>query len=113
MPARLTVEQVERLALVPRVDRIRARIVRVPWLAPGSSAMTLGRWILVRPGYESDEALLAHELVHVRQWRELGGLPFLREYLGAYWRERRRGRGHREAYLAIPFEVEARRLAGR
>jgi hypothetical protein len=113
VPARLTVEQIERLALVPLVDRTRARIVRVPWLAPGTSAMTLGRLILVRTGHESDEALLAHELVHVRQWRELGGLPFLREYLGTYWRGRRRGLGHRDAYLAIPFEVEARRLAGR
>lgn len=113
MPARLTVEQVERLSLVPLVDRTRARVVRVPWLAPGTSAMTLGRWILVRRGREQDEALLAHELVHLRQWRELGGFAFLREYLGAYWRGRRRGLRHRDAYLAIPFEAEARRLAGR
>lgn len=113
MPAPLTAEQVERLSLVPRVDRVRARLIRVPWLAPGASAMTLGRWILIRRGREHDEALLAHELVHVRQWRELGGYPFLREYFGSYLRGRRSGFNHREAYLAIPFEQEARRLAGR
>ncbi|MGH8998990.1 MAG: hypothetical protein ACRDY7_06315, partial [Acidimicrobiia bacterium] len=34
--------------------------------------MTLGRFVLVRRDHLGDEPLLAHELVHVRQWRDLG-----------------------------------------
>jgi hypothetical protein len=99
--------------LVPRADVARARIVDVPWLTPGVAAMTLGPVILLRRGHGHDEALLAHELVHVRQWRELGAARFLGRYLVAYARGRAAGLGHQRAYEAIPLEVEARRLAGR
>ena len=88
-------------------------MVIVPVLTPGVAGMTLGRWILIRRGHDHDRGLLAHELVHVRQWRELGPLRFLWRYLGAYVRGRLRGLGHREAYAAIPFEREARALAPR
>ena len=99
--------------LVPPADVARARIVDVPRLTPGVAAMTLGRLILLRRGHGDDEALLAHELVHVRQWRELGAARFLVRYLGAYLRGRAAGLGHQQAYEAIPLEVEARQLAGR
>jgi hypothetical protein len=55
--------------------------------------------------------LLVHELVHVRQWADFGVFGFLRRYLADYLRGRFKGLGHREAYLAIGFEQEARRLA--
>ena len=99
--------------LVPPVDVARARIVEVPWLTPGVAAMTLGRVILLRRDHAGDTALLAHELVHVRQWRELGATRFLWRYLGAYVRGRVAGLGHQAAYEAIPLEVEARTLADR
>jgi hypothetical protein len=99
--------------LVPPADVARARIVDVPWLTPGVAAMTFGRLILLRRNHRDDDALLAHELVHVRQWRELGPARFLWRYLGAYARGRASGLGHQQAYEAIPLEVEARRLAGR
>lgn len=100
-------------ALVPRADVARARIVDVPCLTPGVAAMTLGRLILLRRDHAADEALLAHELVHVRQWRELGAVRFLWRYLGAYARGRAAGLSHQRAYEAIPLEAEARQLAGR
>jgi hypothetical protein len=99
--------------LVPAADVARARIIDVPWLTPGVAAMTLGRVILLRRDHRVDEALLAHELVHVRQWRELGVTRFLWRYLSAYSRGRAAGLGHQRAYEAIPLEVEARELAGR
>lgn len=99
--------------LVPPADVARARIVDVPCLTPGVAAMTLGRLILLRRDHAGDEPLLAHELVHVRQWRELGAARFLWRYLGAYVRGRLAGLGHTGAYRAIPLEVEARELAGR
>ena len=61
----------------------------------------------VRRRNAGDERLLRHELVHVRQWRELGTTRFLVRYLGAYLRWRLRGYGHWAAYRRIPLEVEA------
>jgi hypothetical protein len=87
--------------------------VTIPVLTPGIAGMTLGRWILLRRGHEHDPNLIAHELVHVRQWRELGAVRFLARYLGAYGRGRWRGLGHQAAYEAIPLEAEARLVSGR
>jgi hypothetical protein len=73
----------------------------------GSSGITLGSVVIVREGLADNRYLLRHELVHVRQWRRHGVAGFLVRYLGWYavWRLRRKG--HRGAYLRIPFEVEA------
>lgn len=77
-------------------------------------AITLGRTIHLREGIDAESAstaLLAHELCHVRQWRELGSARFLARYLGAYLRNRLRGMGRAEAYRRIPLEEEAVRFA--
>ncbi|MHB8671928.1 MAG: hypothetical protein ACYDAD_15430 [Acidimicrobiales bacterium] len=74
---------------------------------PGADAITIGSLVCVRRAAASDPVLLAHEAVHVRQWRELGPVRFLVSYLGAYLRWRARGCGHAEAYRRIPLEVEA------
>jgi Domain of unknown function (DUF4157) len=113
VPRRLDAHERELFTHVPARDLDRARLVSVPVLTPGAAGMTLGRWILLRRGHESDAALIGHELVHVRQWRELGAARFLVRYLGAYARGRWRGLGHRAAYEAIPLEAEARAIAGR
>lgn len=96
---------------VPALDRARARVVVVGWLAPGTAGMTLGRWILLRRGHEVDRDLLAHEMVHVRQWRERGAIRFLAAYAAEYLRGRRRGLDHWDAYRAISFEAKARALS--
>ncbi len=80
---------------------------------PGSSAITLGRLIIVRRRAAANERLLRHELVHARQWRRFGVVGFLRRYLGAYLGWRLRGYGHWGAYRRIPLEVEAEREARR
>jgi hypothetical protein len=97
---------------VPTVDVERARVVVVPVLTPGVAAMTLGRWVLVRRGSDRDVGLIAHELVHVQQWREHGAIPFLTRYLSDYVRGRLRGEPHWTAYTAIAFESEARAKSG-
>jgi hypothetical protein len=76
-------------------------------VAPGASATTLGPVILVRESAAGNARLMRHERVHVRQWRELGYIGFLRQYLGAYFRWRLRGYPHWGAYRRIPLEVEA------
>ena len=80
---------------------------------PGSAAITIGSVISVRRQYADDARLLRHEEEHVRQWRELGYVRFLRQYLGAYVRWRRQGFGHQAAYRLIPLEVEAEVAADR
>ncbi len=86
----------------------RARVKVATRLPPQADAMTIGRTIYVRPGHEHSETLIAHELVHVRQWQAYGAIGFLRRYVGAYLRNLVRLRDHMAAYRAIPFEAEAR-----
>jgi hypothetical protein len=81
----------------------------------GISAMTFRNRIFIDPetmtARHGPGILLVHELIHVRQWDELGVVRFLWRYLTAYLHGRIRGMGHRSAYLAIPLEVEARAAA--
>lgn len=99
--------------IIPMAVARRVRIVRVPVLASGADGMTLGLFIFLR--HDSDRSgtrqLIAHELVHVQQYIELGSRQFLIRYVRDYLREFRRRRNHHQAYLAIPFETEARDLA--
>ena len=87
----------------------RVRIVRVPVLPFGSNGMAVGRFVLLRTDDDrsGNRKLLAHELVHVRQWHEAGCWAFLWAYLGDYFRELKRHRCHRDAYLAIRAQREA------
>lgn len=83
------------------------------WLWPKETmAMTLVRVIYVRPdvpdlSHPKLGRLIAHELVHVRQWHTDGVVGFLRHYLGDYARHRRKRLSHKEAYRAISYEAEA------
>ena len=99
--------------VLPRALAERARIVRVPVLAPGSSGVTIGRFVFVTSDevHDGTRKLLAHELVHVRQWHELGVFWFLVRYLASYTHQLMRLRKHRKAYRAIVLEVEAYDLA--
>ena len=70
-------------------------------LLPGFVAVTLGNEIYVRGRLASlQRGLLAHELVHVRQFRERGWVGMTAQY-GRLWVE--------HGYLRHPMEVEARR----
>jgi hypothetical protein len=108
--------------LVPGIDLDAIRLGVLPDAVtramPTLGAITLGPRILVRPGvFEEDRAvlldLLAHEVVHVAQWRRLGPAWFLVRYLTDYLRLRATGSGHTDAYLRIPAEEEAREVASR
>lgn len=105
---RLTADELALYDHVPGGDALRARVALVPFLQPGTSGMAFGRYVLLRRDRAGDRRLLAHELVHVHQWRELGVVGFLARYLRAYLSGLVRLRSHRAAYLAIPAEVEAR-----
>ena len=92
--------------------RAAAPLLRRIW-GRGTGAMTLGKLILVDPAIlNGDRERLArltlHELIHVRQWSELGWPGFLRRYLADYLNGRRLGLSHHDSYLEIGLEVEAR-----
>jgi hypothetical protein len=100
-------------------DRVRLRPapswLRAIW-GKDIEAMTLRSTIFVNPRLLSDRVeglgpLLVHELVHARQWRQLGVARFLLTYAGQYLRLRLDGASHRDAYLGIGIEVEARDIS--
>lgn len=84
-----------------------AIVVLSRFVAPGAAAITLGRFVFMRPSARGSKRLLRHELVHVRQWRDLGVGGFLARYLWSYlgWRVRRYP--HWAAYRRVPFEIQA------
>jgi hypothetical protein len=83
------------------------------WLRPllfrDVVAITFGRriWLSATVAEQKLAPLLRHELVHVRQFAELGMLRFLWRYLAEYVRLRRSGLSSTAAYAAISFEREA------
>ena len=83
-----------------------------PLVPRGMHAWTLGRLIIVRPG-KVTPYLLAHESVHVAQWRRHGIVGFPLRYVGNYALWRLRGKGHLGAYRRIPMEIEADWIARR
>lgn len=110
-PRPLTEPEIAHFDLVAPSTARRARLMVVPVLPPGAAGTTVGRWVLLRAGHERRHALIAHELVHVEQWRDQGRIGFLVRYLTAYLVSRGRGAAHGAAYLAIPAEQEARERA--
>ncbi len=81
-------------------------------------AITLARHIFIDPEVLDGNPrrlglLVVHELTHVRQWIDGGILSFAIPYLVEYVRGRLGGLSHRDAYLAISFEEEARAMSAR
>lgn len=91
----------------------KVTLVRTNLLPPAADGLTLGKFVLLRGDRIERKAstLLAHELVHVRQFAELGPRRFITRYVGEYGRNLWKMRNHRAAYLAISLEEEARREA--
>lgn len=91
------------------------RIMRRAW-GRKTGAMTLGRLIYISPdildqGGPRLRQILVHELIHARQWKEMGTVGFLVTYLRQYLVGRLCGSSHQTAYRSIDAEVEARRAA--
>ena len=84
--------------VLPWLKRPMQRLVLPNWLA-----ITIGRWIFSWRAL--DKAELAHELTHVRQWRENGTVGYVRRYMAESARAASAG-GDR--YRDNKFEVEAR-----
>ena len=113
-------------SILPRVDPFAVKIRVGPfWFRPfwgrKIAAIALPFGIYVRPavmqrlrsGAEPvrNARLIVHELVHVEQWRRLGGLQLIIRYGSDYVRGLARTRSHWEAYRGVRTEVEARAAA--
>ncbi len=113
-------------SVLPRVrpDKIAIRVGPL-WFRPfwgrRIAAIALPWGIYVRPavmdrlrsGSEPirNARLIFHELVHVEQWRRLGGMRLIARYSADYLRGLVRTRSHWEAYRGVRTEVEARAAA--
>jgi hypothetical protein len=83
------------------------RVIMGGPVPPQADAITWCNTISVRSRSAEHPALMAHELVHVRQFKELGPVRFAVRYVGSYLRFRLNGYAHMAAYRRIPLEVEA------
>ena len=90
---------------------VKYRVVVMPWLRQLGHhlllanwlAITIDRWIFAwRP---LDEAELAHEVCHVRQWQRYGFVGYIVAYMRESARQKRAGK---DRYIDNRFEVEAR-----
>lgn len=106
-------EEIDRYEHLSRPLLDKVRLIRVPFLLPAVDGLTIGRWVLLR-GDRIDHRtskLIAHELVHVRQFAELGAVRFVWRYVSEYLTNLVRVRSHRQAYENISLEIEARHEA--
>jgi hypothetical protein len=106
---------IRRTPLLAEICDLRSTVAYAA-LKTRASGITLGRQVFIRREHFGDDGvipleLLAHEVAHVVQFLRDGTVPFLWRYLRDYARGLTRGLGDRSAYLAIPYEVEARRVA--
>lgn len=89
-----------------------SRVMMCLW-RKGISGVTIRNWVFVDPALLRGDPvrlgrLVIHELVHVRQFKDSGYIPFSLRYVYGYLRGILRGKNLREAYLDIPAEQEAR-----
>ncbi|MEM7341651.1 MAG: hypothetical protein AAF467_23590 [Actinomycetota bacterium] len=96
--------------VLPRDLARRVQVIRVPDLPGRYTGLSLGRFVFLAVPTPADgrNALLCHELVHVRQWSDQGVVGFSFRYVTDFVRGYIRLRNWNEAYLAIGAEVEAR-----
>ncbi len=106
---------------LPEISLYNSRLIDRVGFALGFDGLTFRRWVFVtrrvlnrKDGYDIDidSAFLAHELIHVLQYRREGTFIFLTKYLCAFVSALRSAEGPlkakvRNAYLAIPYEQEA------
>jgi hypothetical protein len=89
-----------RVIVVPLLRTLGGRFILQNWLA-----ITIWSWIIAwRP---LDDAELAHELCHVRQWHENGFIGYIRAYMAASEQAAKAGK---DRYRENKFEVEARKV---
>ncbi len=106
----LTSHEIDAYDLIAPELAATVRVVDIPFVPGGFAGITLGRWVCLahQQPTNGESSLLAHELVHVRQWDEQGVVKFGAAYLSSFAKGLIKLRNWNAAYRAIPAEVEAR-----
>lgn len=114
---RRAVHETRLFARRPTLSEIRGPASAIAHIALSSRAdgITLGRDVFIRRALFTETgglplSLVGHEVAHVAQVLERGPVSFYTRYVAQYLRGRARGLSDRDAYLQIPFEVEAREV---
>ncbi len=99
--------------LIDRELAEKVRIFRTVYIPGGFHGICLTNWIFFTRDVPDDgeSALLAHELIHVRQWSQRGVLGYLTWYLKCFGTCLRQKRRWMPAYHAIEAELEAKQEA--
>ena len=98
-PDRVRIQVVDRIEL-PDEPTLKAAAAEVGLVPASAGGMTLGYGIVIVRGEESGLRLLSHELRHVAQYEEAGGIgPFLARHIPDLMRY-----GYRDS----PYERDAR-----
>lgn len=113
---RRAVEEARLVVRQPRWSEVRGPTSLVAHVALASRAdgIALGRRCFVRrvgPDGRVPLRLIAHEVTHVTQILREGTATFYARYAASYLAARARGWSDERAYLAIPYEIEARAVA--
>ncbi len=111
---------------LPRVIFATGRTASVVARSLRIHGITIGRLVIIAPHLVErvdgravlPRDLIVHETTHVLQYREYGFVRFLWKYFGDYLRNLKSEGNYsldarNAAYVAIPFEVEARQTAYR
>jgi hypothetical protein len=103
-----------------RLTRALTGYLKIEGLTVGRRVFILPRnfWFCENRKRRLDEELVVHEIAHVLQYRREGFWPFLWKYLQSYRRNlknkpNRDAHSKAQAYLEIPYEIEARKTAAK
>lgn len=107
---KLTDQEIESYDVLPVELAKKVRVVRLPPVGGPFHGITLGRYVFLGKStcQQGSSSLLAHELVHVRQWHELGVAGYLLHYVPDFVSGLRKHKSWMPAYRDIKAEVEAR-----
>jgi hypothetical protein len=110
--------------VLPKANFALGRIARLAVRILNIQGITVGGLVFIAPALLGGDAdrrtlprdLVVHEIAHVVQYRRHGFFGFLLRYFADYWRNLRAQKSwsleaRHAAYLAIPFEIEARQTA--
>lgn len=101
-----------------KFTRYLTSVLKIEGLAVGNRVYIFpgNFWLSESRKLRLDEELVVHEITHVLQYDREGFFSFLWLYVKSYYanlrkKERRDRSARTEAYLEIPFEIEARQAA--
>ena len=78
------------------------------WPLKYYAAITTPWGVYYNPKVKITEALKRHENCHIQQVKRLGTIRFYGDYLIQYTKNLFKYRSHKDAYLNISYEIEAR-----